>query len=202
MKFLYLKIFLFTYLLILSGSSLFAQKDTTRYVILSKSKEIEVHQGDSVFIITYDHMAGILLMDGIEKAKAGDLDGALEDFRSTFLYTKKNADVYYNIGLIYYYKKQNTLALEYLNKAIEIAPEHFDALNQRGIVLSLLNRNDDALEDFNNAIEVKPFDGQSYLNKGVVLLQKGENDEACGYFRKAFELGNEKAEDIINTYCK
>ena len=46
-----------------------------------------------------------------------------------------------------------------------------------------------------------PDDYRGYTNRGIVKLEKNDNKGALVDLKKASELGDEKAEELINEYC-
>ena len=62
--------------------------------------------------------------------------------------------------------KNNLLALDDLNKAIELDNENEDYLIKRGEIKLELNKNESAMEDFNKAIKINPDSVKAYSNRG------------------------------------
>ncbi len=83
--------------------------------------------------------------------------------------------------------------------ALQIAPDHPDALYLLGGIAHQAEKNDLALELLARAIAVNPANPQ-YLNQfGVVLEAEGRFDEALDSYRRALTLdpGNAKAHDSL-----
>lgn len=62
--------------------------------------------------------------------------------------------------------------------AIAMAPDYFEAFNNRGNALKTLKRYDEALESFAAAIALKPDYFEAHLNRGIVLRLMMRFDEA------------------------
>ncbi|MBV1687518.1 tetratricopeptide repeat protein [Novosphingobium sp. G106] len=62
--------------------------------------------------------------------------------------------------------------------AIAMAPDYFEAFNNRGNALKTLKRYDEALESFAAAIALKPDYFEAHLNRGIVLRLVMRFDEA------------------------
>ena len=62
--------------------------------------------------------------------------------------------------------KNNLLALDDLNKAIELDKENKDYFIKRGEIKLELNKNESAMEDFNKAIKINPDSVKAYSNGG------------------------------------
>ncbi len=196
------KYFLFILFVICTVYISSAQKDTTRYVINKKDRIIQVYQGDSMFTVTFDDMVVYLLNEAIQKAEKGQYKQALKDLENSFMYSTENADVYYNMGLIYYNLQNYEKSSESLNKALEIKPNFYDALNQRGIVFTMQKQYSRAMEDFDKAISLQPQNSQAYFNKAIALLYMSEKEKSCILLEKAYNLGEERAKELIIKYCK
>ncbi|MDC3052176.1 tetratricopeptide repeat protein [Prochlorococcus sp. AH-736-A13] len=72
--------------------------------------------------------------------------------------------LYYNLAS--WIPKNNLLALDDLNKAIELDNEIEDYLIKRGEIKLELNKNESAMEDFNKAIKINPDSVKAYSNRG------------------------------------
>lgn len=82
----------------------------------------------------------------------------------------RNGFLYFLRGVYYSYSswipKNNLLALDDLNKAIEIDNENEDYFIKRGEIKLELNKNESAMEDFNKAIKINPDSIEAYSNRG------------------------------------
>lgn len=108
------------------------------------------------------------------------------------------ASAYYNRGNFIMNHGGFNEALNDFNKAIELAPNHFDAFNNRGNLFMNHNLYDSALKDFNKAIKLKPDLSTAYYNRGIIFMQEKKFDQAIKDFSKAIEL---KPNDF-ETYFK
>ncbi len=79
-------------------------------------------------------------------------------------------------------------ALECLDRALELEPEHAALWVNRGLALGDLGKIEEALESFDKALEIHPDFAEAWLIKGTVLWVLDEKDEAMGCFRRAIEL--------------
>jgi Flp pilus assembly protein TadD len=71
------------------------------------------------------------------------------------------------------------------NRAIELAPDYTDALNNRGLGFNGKGNFDRAIEDFNRAIELDPTKPISYNNRGIARLNQGDLERAVQDFTAA-----------------
>lgn len=78
--------------------------------------------------------------------------------------------LYYLRGLYYnaasWIPKNNLLALDDINKAIELDNENEDYFIKRGEIKLELNKNESAMKDFNKAIKINPDSVKAYSNRG------------------------------------
>jgi len=130
---------------------------------------------------------------GIEKAKKGDLDGALADFNRAIELDPKNAAAYYNRASAKMLKKDADGAIADYTRVIELDPKNVGAYNNRGILKARNNDPDGAVADYNQAIQANPKDAKAYINRGNVKKAKGDLDGAIADFTKAIELDSNLA---------
>src|SRR5213594_2592593 len=130
---------------------------------------------------------------GIEKAKKGDLDGALADFNRAIELDPKNAAAYYNRASAKMLKKDADGAIADYTRVIELDPKNVGAYNNRGILKARNNDPDGAVADYNQAIRANPKDAKAYINRGNVKKAKGDLDGAIADFTKAIELDSNLA---------
>lgn len=85
--------------------------------------------------------------------------------------------------------------LHYLNKAIEINPNHVDALKKRGHTLDELKQYKKALEDYEKAISIDPEKAALYISRSYAFIRLKEYTKALNDLDKALSLApyHEKA---------
>jgi len=79
-------------------------------------------------------------------------------------------------------------ALELLNKALEIDPDHVHALANKGWALQGLKEQEEAIVWFDKALEVDPNYVHALNNKGNSLLALGNLEESIVWFDKTLEV--------------
>ncbi|XP_045448387.1 tetratricopeptide repeat protein 36 [Melitaea cinxia] len=86
-------------------------------------------------------------------------------------------------------------ALEYLNRAIEVAPERAPGYNDRAQLFRLMKRDDDAMKDLDYVLKLT--DGKktraralALCQRGVLLRKRGDDDNARAAFAEAAKLGS------------
>ena len=70
---------------------------------------------------------------GIDFARSGEYEKAIEDYNKAIELDPNLAGVYYNRGNAYFYLKQYEKAIEDFDKAIELNPNNAYAYNNRGL---------------------------------------------------------------------
>ena len=120
-------------------------------------------------------------------ASNGFNEEALSNLEYLLKYFPEDAELHYNIGILYEKLKNIEKAKESYLKAIEIQP-HEDFLYNLGEVLVSLEEWDDAIEVFNMVLEVDSNDGNCYFNLGLCYYYKDEINLAIDNLQKAIEL--------------
>jgi predicted O-linked N-acetylglucosamine transferase (SPINDLY family) len=74
------------------------------------------------------------------------------------------------------------------DKALAIKPDSFAALNNRGIILSLLDRDQEALASYDQALTINPNFAHALSNRGEVLRKLHRQEEALASFDQALAI--------------
>ena len=110
------------------------------------------------------------------------------------------ADIYGNMALIHFHRKNNPQkALEYFDKALEIAPGNLKIRRDLVNALILQKDFDTALKHVDMLIAKNQNNGIYHNLKGHVLLWKGKYEPALSHFRQAYNLLPNKGSVILNT---
>ena len=101
-----------------------------------------------------------------------------------------SAQVWYKKGDTAYENEQYNEAIKYLEKAIELDPNHVKAYYMLGwAYLNGEQNGDKAIECFNKQIKLNPNDATAYNALGLVYAhENGDYADAIKYFNKAIEL--------------
>jgi tetratricopeptide (TPR) repeat protein len=142
-----------------------------------------------------DASDGDLVNRGIEKAKNGDLDGAIADFDRAAEINPKDDAPYYNRAQAKWQKNDKTGAIADYTKAIELGSTNPAAYNNRGNARSENNDRDGAISDYTRAIELKPDYARAYYNRAVTKEAKGDKAGSEADFKMAVKLDPELATD-------
>jgi len=142
-----------------------------------------------------DESDGDLVNRGIEKAKNGDLDGAMADFDRAIELNPKDDAPYYNRAQAKRLKKDTAGAIADYTRAIELGSTNPAAYNYRGNARSENNDRDGAIADYTRAIELKPDYARAYYNRAVTKEAKGDETGAEADFKMAHKLDPELASE-------
>jgi tetratricopeptide (TPR) repeat protein len=129
-----------------------------------------------------------LVNRGIEKAKNGDLDGAIADFDRAAELNPKDDAPYYNRAQAKQLKKDTAGAIADYTKAIRLGSTNPAAYNNRGNARAETNDREGAIADYSRAIKLKPDYARAYYNRAVARKEKGDIAGAEGDFKHAKRL--------------
>ena len=85
-------------------------------------------------------------------------------------------------------EKKYAEAVEYYDKVINLAPNHYIAWFNKATDLARLNKYEEAIACYNVAIKLHPTDSSYWTNKGLVLLLQREYAEAVACFDVSLRL--------------
>ena len=102
--------------------------------------------------------------------------------------TQPGAIAYANRAMIFKEEKNDTKAIEYYTKAIEINVANHDAYTSRGIIYFNQQKFDLAFADFNKAISIKPDFYSAIDNMGALFGIRGQFDASLQYFNRALAI--------------
>ena len=100
----------------------------------------------------------------------------------------KDAQLYFNQGLVWYENKNYTKAIKAYNTAIKLNSKFSQAYYHRGNAWHRTGNYDQAIEDYNKTIELNPNIAESYVCRGLGWQAKGNYDRAIQDYNKAIEL--------------
>jgi tetratricopeptide (TPR) repeat protein len=113
---------------------------------------------------------------------------AISCFLSVAVCKAGEADFWYDQGKAKYGHNLYGEALEYLNRALSLNPDHLEALLLRGRTYFLLIDFDKALADFNRTIEINNRFAEGYYWRGRTYEEMKRTEDAIKDLNKAIEL--------------
>lgn len=140
---------------------------------------------------------------GIARYSQGDLDGAFTDYNQAIVLNPKYSGAYYNRGIVFNNAGQFENAMEDYSKAICLNPNFASSYVARGIIeMDITKDYPSALKDYAKALEINPSSAQAYYNRGLLRLRLNDLDNACLDFSNVKKLGYDKADDLIERFCR
>lgn len=118
-----------------------------------------------------------LLIDQSEEAlREGDFEAAglrLVEAMGIEPQNPLNVALLSNLGIIYYYNHQDSLALVTLNEAVKRAPKLVSAHLHRAQVLSAMGRDGDAYDAYSTVLEIDSINSDARFYHGMMALYHG-----------------------------
>lgn len=119
-----------------------------------------------------------LLIEQSEKAlEEGDYDAAalrLVEAMGVEPNNPLNVALLSNLGMIYYYNEQDSLALVVLEKAIERAPRLIAPREGRARILVGMKRDKEAYQEYENIIAIDSINTEAHFLHGMMALYNGD----------------------------
>lgn len=103
-------------------------------------------------------------------------------------------------GISYRLKGDHKKAIEYFNKAIEMAPDYAEGYECRALSYgnSAMAEYDKSLADFNTAIKLDPKNKDFYFGRALIYYYKKDFNKTWADVHKAEELGFEVPPDFLS----
>ncbi|MCI0419552.1 MAG: tetratricopeptide repeat protein [Acidobacteria bacterium] len=118
--------------------------------------------------------------------------GRLEEARRVLLEAQQRQPndeiVLHFLGIIALNLRQTEMAVQYLEKALEVLPSYVDAHNNLGAAYTAQGRYAEALPHFEQAAALDPRNSTVYSNLGIVLARLGRTVEARAKLQQALLL--------------
>ncbi|XP_038636329.1 protein O-mannosyl-transferase TMTC3 [Scyliorhinus canicula] len=104
---------------------------------------------------------------------------------------KTNADLWYNLAIVYIELKDPSEALKHFNQALEISSSHKLALFNSGLLMQESGEaslRPEAKKRFLSYVEMEPGDANGYFNLGMLAMDNKENVEAESWIKKSIQV--------------
>lgn len=98
---------------------------------------------------------------------------------------KRRTDIRLELATAYFTGGQAEIALQELDRALELSPRRADVLGLRGLVLMQLGDTERAGQNLRDALRIEPDNPSLQNNLGWFLCQNGEPERAMAYFDRA-----------------
>jgi tetratricopeptide (TPR) repeat protein len=108
------------------------------------------------------------------------------------------ADVFVARAILAYDEQRYEEALAELRRALQLAPDHVDALYYTGLTLFALGRTNEAIASFEQALQRQPDDDAILFQLGLAHLSRGDYDQAQPFLERAFAINPKR--DSLGYY--
>ena len=135
---------------------------------------------------------------GLNKAKAGDYYGAINDYTKALMISPNYANAYYNRGISKHNLKDYNGAISDYTKAIELNPNFANAYNNRGLSKHNLKDYNGAISDYTKAIELNPNNALAYYNRGISKDDLKDYYGSISDYTKVIELNPNDVDAYVN----
>ncbi len=116
---------------------------------------------------------------------------ALEDAHKSINYAKYfDAETFLLLGRIYVNLKEYDSAIGYINNALNINPQYFEAINEKALIFLYMSDYEQALIFIEEAIAKKTDYADFYFTRGLVFIYQEKYQRAINSFDKALSLKN------------
>jgi tetratricopeptide (TPR) repeat protein len=112
---------------------------------------------EELWLLSGSDTVDLLMARADRFIKESELDLALEILDATVELAPDDAEAWHRRATVHYLQKDYELALADLRHALDIDPKHYNAINDRGVVLQALGAKKEALQAYRKALEVNPF---------------------------------------------
>jgi len=126
-----------------------------------------------------NELKNLLVKNHADFIKAGDVQVSLTLLSLKHIMLEGNE---------YLYKRNNFMALEHYDQAIEIDPNYADSWNNKAIALHNLRKFKEAIDCCDMAIKINPSYADAWNNKGVSLGKLGKYKNAIEYYDMAIKI--------------
>lgn len=158
---------------VLSSTAVFGQSRAPEIKLEEKYK----HDAKSKEVSEYDEQPYFILIDQSERAlEDGNYhDAALRLVEAMSIEPDNplNVALLSNLGMIYYYDNQDTLALQVLDEAVKRSPNLISAHENRARVLTGLGRDEEAYKEYGEILDIDSLHLSSRFMHGMMALYGG-----------------------------
>lgn len=128
---------------------------------------------------------------GFAETEDGFNDAALVDFERSVELNFNIAKVHFEMGNIYFSRKQYDMAAESYLNAIKVDPSAPSSHFYLGLAYNLENKDNDAIDEFNAAARLDPNYTETYYALGNTYFKLGQYDKAVISFTEALKRSKE-----------
>ena len=126
--------------------------------------------------------------DGYAALRAGDVDGALTQFRAALETNPDDLKALNMVGAVLCMRNETEASIPYFERALSIAPEFVAARKNLAMAEFDLGRHDSAKRHLLQLLEVEDARAQASLFLGMIASEDGQHEEAIQRFGAAESL--------------
>jgi Bardet-Biedl syndrome 4 protein len=117
-----------------------------------------------------------------------DMDVALSKYRVAMQSTPNSSQLWNNVGMCFFGKKDLITAATCLKRALFLSPFEWIVSYNLGLIYLHMKQLASAFHYFSAAINMKPDFGSSYMFLAITLAQLGDFDNACSAYERAIHM--------------
>jgi len=145
----------------------------------------------------------IIYQNGVDAAKAGNFQNAINSFSKCIDLDDKNPIVFILRSTAYYQIKEYEKALADIYRALALDQTIYDAYEQKALIEWSMGNLQVAIADYNKAVSINPNDSICFMNRGQVKRDSGDLDGAISDLEKSLELDpNNSLANQIFEFCQ
>lgn len=138
---------------------------------------------------------------GLEKARQGDLAGAIKEFSRALKVNPQFIDAYYKRAVTRFDFGDLQGAIEDYNEVLQMHPDNINAYCGRGLTNLALGNIEAAIEDATQATRINPNHASAYSLRGTACQRLGNVQAAIANFKKAAEIYLEQKDAVKCRHC-
>ena len=166
----------------LQSPSSFAQNRPPEIKINKSQRQLKEESKDPNDSLNLEERPYFLLIDQSEKAlEQNDYEAAalrLVEAMSVEPDNPLNVALLTNLGMIYYYNEQDSMALRVLDEAVRRSPRLIAAHEKRARVLTGMGRDKEAYEEYGRVIDIDSLNTSARFYHAMMALHSGKLPEA------------------------
>lgn len=139
---------------------------------------------------------------GLAYQNIGDPNLAFQNYSKCLALNPNHQKALFNRGALYSNYGKFNEALVDLDKYIKLNTQDVNAYFYLGNVYFGLKKYDESIQYFNIVLRFNKQFSDAHFNIGMAQIYKNNKSAACLSFEEAKKLGNARAEDAIQKYCK
>jgi tetratricopeptide (TPR) repeat protein len=130
--------------------------------------------------------------------KSGDYESAASNYRAVIKLLPDVAEVYHNLGLVYYLQKKDLDAIETFHAALKLKPDLPGSSLFLGMAYLRSSQYEKAIDPLKRAIAQNPNESRAYLNLGLCYMETGRHEEAMKALQNGLEHFPQDVEILYN----